>query len=379
MMIFTYEHYMFYKEFLGNDNASFYLRDNSQKYSLIKNKKVYPHDHIFKRILDNKKEAVDFLNEALKLNGTKHFLHTKDIEKYNREFITYDFYNMQSDVIYKVKDRKIFFLIEHQSTIDYAMPYRILKYNMAIMDSVIDKLKVRNKNYKLPLIFSFVIYTGSKKWDAGNYIIEKQEKFGNIKIEPFGNFKIVDINEYSEEVLLGKDTILSIAMLLERIKNMEDFLDKMMQKNLNYRQKSFLKQLIHFILKNRDNGEKMKKYLDNLKLDEEGGKSMFVEVFNNWLDEMVEREETLDEKEKSIVIKEKNVEEKEKSVEEKEKNFEQKEKELKERERKLNKDRDNLIIKMIKSNMNENTILKLMEIKKSELIRIKKDNNIIIA
>ena len=416
MRAFSYADYLFYRGLLGESINYEYLNDVSEKYILDNRQKTYSHDHIFKRILNDKKEAVDFINERLKLENTEDFLQVEDIEEYNREFITYNFDNMQSDVIYKIKNRKVFFLIEHQSTIDYAMPYRILKYNIAIMDSAVDKTKVRNKNYRLPLIFSFVIYTGNKKWDAGNYILEKQEKFGNCEIGPFANFQVVDINEYSEENLLNKNTVLSVAMLLEKTKDIDDFLQKIMQKNMNSRQKSFLIQFIQYILKNRGNKkdvknekiiEKLKEYLEILKEKKEGGKLMFVEVFNNWLDEMIEKEEyfeerkeyfaqkekSMEQKEKNFEQKEKNFEQKEKSIEQKEKNFEQREKtfekkeksirkrekEIEEKEKKLDRSRKDIVLRMLKSNIDDSTILKLVDIKKSELIKIKEENNMAVT
>ena len=261
----------------------------------------------------------------------------------------------------------------------------------------------------MPLIFSFVIYTGNKKWDAGNYILEKQEKFGNCEIGPFANFQVVDINEYSEENLLNKNTVLSVAMLLEKTKDIDDFLQKIMQKNMNSRQKSFLIQFIQYILKNRGNKkdvknekiiEKLKEYLEILKEKKEGGKLMFVEVFNNWLDEMIEKEEYFEErkeyfaqKEKSMEQKEKSMEQKEKNMEQKEKNFEQREKtfekkeksirerekEIEEKEKKLDRSRKDIVLRMLKSNIDDSTILKLVDIKKSELIKIKEENNMAVT
>ena len=46
------------------------------------------------------------------------------------------------------------------------MPYRILEYEIEIMKSAIDIRKVKNKEYKLPLVIPIVLYTGKKKWDA---------------------------------------------------------------------------------------------------------------------------------------------------------------------------------------------------------------------
>ena len=108
------------------------------------------------------------------------------------------FQNREADIVYKYKDKNIFFLIEHQTKIDYTMPYRILEYEIAIMKSAVDIRKVKNKEYKLPLVVPIVLYTGKKKWDAKKYLEESQERLDGVKIKA-GNYNLVDINDYTKE------------------------------------------------------------------------------------------------------------------------------------------------------------------------------------
>ena len=49
---------------------------------------THPHDKIIKTILDNKEEVTLLINKMLNLEKHKKCLHTKDIEKYNRKFIS---------------------------------------------------------------------------------------------------------------------------------------------------------------------------------------------------------------------------------------------------------------------------------------------------
>ncbi len=440
MRAFTYFDYIYYRKiFVLQDKISstYRLNDDYEEYELMEKKDrgktikqdevLYPHDKIFKDVFDDKIEAVDFINERLELKNTENSLHMNDIEKYNRQFITYDFSNMESDIIYKVKNKKIFFLIEHQSTIDYSMPYRILRYNMAIMESAVDKKKVKNKNYKLPLIFSFVIYTGRRKWNANTYLIEKQEKLDGCDIQPFAGFQVIDINDYTKKQLLDSNNVLSIAMLMEKVDNMEEVLQNMLHSGLNERQREFLRRILNYIFINKDNKIVVKKYLKILERSE-GDNNMFVEIVNNWIDEMVEKEMNLKQKEdelvqknkkliqkdkkliqkdkkliqkdkkliqkdkkliqkdKKLIQKEKNVEQKEKEVEKKEKNVQMIEKnmkdkiklrelEVKKREQNLNMQTSNLIKRAIKVGISEDKILEIVEINKDEFSKIKSELN----
>lgn len=61
------------------------------------------------------------------------------------------------------------------------MPFRILEYEVAIMKSAIDMDKIKSKDYKLPLVISIVLYTGSEKWNAAEYLQKSQETLRNMK------------------------------------------------------------------------------------------------------------------------------------------------------------------------------------------------------
>ena len=106
--IFTYRDYIKYQQIYGNKYSI--LKEDEEEY-LLKNeisKKIInnEHDKIFRKILDIKSEAVDFINNSLNL---KNKIAEEQIEKYTSSFITDDLKNEESDVIYKLKDKNIFF------------------------------------------------------------------------------------------------------------------------------------------------------------------------------------------------------------------------------------------------------------------------------
>ena len=115
MKPFTYDDYLYYIKIFCYKGNNACLKDNNEKYKLIKSnnkytntKVLYPHDKMFKDVLDDKKEVVEFLNEILKLENTPNELHVEEIEKYNRKFVSVDYTNQESDVIYKLKNKEIF-------------------------------------------------------------------------------------------------------------------------------------------------------------------------------------------------------------------------------------------------------------------------------
>ena len=176
------------------------------------------HDKIFRKILNVKAEAADFINEALNL---KNRITEDQIEKYTSSFVTASLKNQESDVIYKLKNRNIFFLIEHQTKIDYTMPIRILEYEMSIIKSAIDHKKYGQKDYKIPRVIPIVLYTGKRKWNAKTYINEIQEQFEDFEDLAFSKYNVIDINNIAEEKLLKDNNYLSKIMLLEKYRGNE--------------------------------------------------------------------------------------------------------------------------------------------------------------
>ena len=186
------------------------LKENTEKYSI--NKK---HDKMFKEILSDKKETVEFINSFLHLN-----LIEDDIEKYEKEFRTSEFNDIEADVVYKIKNKNAFILIEHQSSVDIKMPYRILRYKCAIIESAIDKKRFKEQGYKIPTVIPIVLYTGKRKWKklSINDIEEKIEGYQENWLE----YTLIDANKFSKEKLLEDNLIISKAMLIEKSKNKEE-------------------------------------------------------------------------------------------------------------------------------------------------------------
>lgn len=110
MKPFTYKEYLYYSIKL-NMKSQYYLRfkDDGKKYKYTKLIVHHPHDKIFKEVLEDKGEVVEFLNRILKIKQTKNELREEDIEKYNRRFVLQQFSTIESDIIYKKKNQDIFF------------------------------------------------------------------------------------------------------------------------------------------------------------------------------------------------------------------------------------------------------------------------------
>lgn len=155
----TYKDYLKYEYLITIERQECIFKEETAEYYL--DTTIHRHDKLFRDLLSNKKEVCSFLKEYLNLS-----IEEQSLIPYKTTFITNDFKNRESDIIYKIKDKKVFILIEHQTKIDYSMSYRILNYSLEIIRNFIRSEKIQNKNYEYPQIIPIVIYTGNNKWNA---------------------------------------------------------------------------------------------------------------------------------------------------------------------------------------------------------------------
>ncbi len=148
------------------------MKKNKQKDKEEKGHKENIHDHNFKHNFTKKDVARDFL----KHNLPKEILEQVDLESVtieNNEFIPTRYRKKRHvDVLYSLKykdGRTIYTLIhlEAQSKHDPDMALRIWEYQVAI-----GRFHFDNKNKKIPLILTFVLYHGEEEWTSAKSIAE---------------------------------------------------------------------------------------------------------------------------------------------------------------------------------------------------------------
>ena len=314
------------------------MSDQYEKYYVVN----HQHDKIFRTVLDRKSDAIALINKALNTQ-----LEVQDIEKYNSSFINKVFQNREADIVYKIKDRSIFILIEHQTKVDYLMPYRILEYEVAIMQSAIDLDKIKNKERKIPLVIPIVLYTGNKKWNAKKYLEENQEKIEGIE-NGLGNYNLIDINELTEKELLEDNSFISKMMLIEKSKNTENIVEilEKIVKITKEEDKETLRRIISIILEEKIGITKAKELIEKMEGDE-GNMLAVVDMIRRENQMYIE-----------IGKKEGKIEGKKEGV---------KQGELKEKIK--------IVTNMLKEKFNIETIQKITGINKEEIEKIAQNNN----
>lgn len=222
----------------------------------------------------------------------------------------------------------------------------------------------------------------------------------------FGSYKIVDINNYTKEELIKEKGILSKILVLEKAKTVEELeksINEIVERRLDVQEKEFLQRVMKYIIRSKISQRQYKEIMEKIKIEKEE-EIMFVKLISDLIDEMLEKEEVVKRKEDKIAKKEDKIAKKEDNIAKKEDKIAKKEDkiakkenkiakkeniiairedklnkreyELYAKEKELDKQKDNIIIEMVKNNIDENTIIKITKINKTELAKIKDENNL---
>ena len=159
-----------------------------------------PHDQFFREAMKDKRVAQEFLEKHLpaELCAVVNFNHLvlqprSQSNAVRRESIV--------DLLFKTyiagKESYIYLLLEHQSTPDPLMAFRVIEYTI---NAIRDHLK-KHDTRKVPLIFPLVIYHGKPyqfEQDINNLVDAPKELVDRYFLKPF---QLVDLNEIADEEL----------------------------------------------------------------------------------------------------------------------------------------------------------------------------------
>ena len=163
-------------------------------------KKHNAHDSGYKKLFSNhelvRQLLTSFVNEDW-INSIEY----STLERIDKSFISDEFAERESDLIYKAKfkgkDIYIFILLEFQSTVDRFMSLRMLHYIIELYEDLVKNHKLKT----LPAVFPVMLYNGENKWTAPEELCILIENSIPEKYLPkFRYFKISE-NEFSKDFL----------------------------------------------------------------------------------------------------------------------------------------------------------------------------------
>ncbi len=194
-----------------------------------KNKTPTPHDAAFRQFLTQPEIARDFMEIHLPPE-LRAICDLSTLKLESGSFVEDDLRQYFSDVLYSLKttageDGYIHVLIEHQSTPDKHMAFRLIRYAIAAMQRHLDA-----GHKKLPLVIPVLFYTGkrtpypySTNWLREFYDPELAGKLYTAE------FPLVDVTVIPDNEIMGHRSMAALTLLQKHIwqRDLAELTDKL--------------------------------------------------------------------------------------------------------------------------------------------------------
>ena len=245
------------------------------------------HDMRYKKLFSNVKLVKELFESFVNVPFVKE-LDFDNAEKIDKSFVSENFTEKESDIIYRVKhkdrDVYIFLLIEFQSTVDKFMAVRMLRYILELYSYIIEE----KKPDKLPAVFPLMLYNGDKKWTAPLLIEELIDI--NIPLEyvpSFRYFKIAE-NEFDKEYLQEIKNAIAALFYVENLNKSEiveniETIFKIMEKE----DPEIISKITLFIRNYFKNDETVYTAMTEKIIDEKEAKQMLAQTIEKWKTELI--------------------------------------------------------------------------------------------
>jgi len=230
--------------FFQKNSPIFAARALSIAEDTMPKKNNYTHDSGYKLLFSNH-ELVRQLITSFVTDDWVHEIDFNSLERLEKSFVSEDFVERESDIIYKASfrgcDLYFYILIEFQSKVDRFMSLRMLHYICEFYEDM-----RRNNNARiLPAVFPLMLYNGKNRWTAPEEIatlIEQTIPGGFIP--RFRYFKIAE-NEFDTEFLCRLNNAVGALFLAEncRPEKLEARIDDIVQLLRNERPQ----EVAHFV------------------------------------------------------------------------------------------------------------------------------------
>jgi len=255
------------------------------------------HDESYKDILSDKYRFLHFLMKYIAKSWTAN-ISADDMERVDKSFITKEYGHIDSDLIYRLKinDSDVYFyvLIELQSKVDFTMPFRLLRYMVALLNDIFkntDENVRERKDFRLPAIVPIVLYDGKDSWTAAMTYREYTEDYGI-----FGDnvidfrYLLFDLNRTDEQAIAPAEGLLDVVfltykLLLEKKMSQGTLLELLREQALGLSKddKNTLVNWMEQVVIGRKMRPEIKESLKNFL--EKGDKAIMVET---WADQLVD-------------------------------------------------------------------------------------------
>lgn len=216
-----------------------------------KNNTPTPHDATFRQFLTQPEVARDFMELHLPAE-LRAICDLNTLKLESGSFVEENLRQYFSDVLYSLKttagdDGYVHVLIEHQSTPDQHMAFRLIRYAVAAMQR---HLEAGHK--KLPLVIPMLFYTGKRS--PYPYSTRWLDEFANPELAGklySAAFPLVDVTVIPDDEIAGHRSMAALTLLQKHIhhRDLAELVDRLAPILLaGYLSSSQVVSLVHYIV-----------------------------------------------------------------------------------------------------------------------------------
>jgi len=175
-------------------------------------------DSAYKYLFKNKRIFFQLIQGFVYEDFVKN-IKIEDIDFFDKSFVSDEFLDRESDIIYKIKYNKtdiyIYILLEFQSTVNKSIPVRMFLYILELYDLIYKN----SKKGKLPNVFPIMLYNGITDWTVPTNLKDLIDK--NIPDKYIPNFEYYPIIEKDipDEKLEMLHNLVSAVIYMEKQKS----------------------------------------------------------------------------------------------------------------------------------------------------------------
>ena len=254
------------------------------------------HDGLFKKAMENPIVAKEFFETHLP-EDIRALINTNSLKLEKDSFIEQNLQNSFSDVLFSVqfdnKDSYIYILLEHQSSPDPLMTFRILKY----MTSICSRHMTLNPEAKhLPLVYPLIFYNGKKPYNVSRNLWDLFENSNLAKDIWTNDYQLINVHDIPDSELKKQAWSGIMQFFLKHIHERElfnrwqeiaDLLPQFAKVNIGY---EYIETVLFYTLTKIREDDKIK--LEQLlisELNQEIGEKLMVSLARHWEEEGIEK------------------------------------------------------------------------------------------
>ena len=209
-----------------------------------------PHDAVFKNLLSHRATARDFLDIHLP-EHLRELCNLQTLQLESGSFIDEDLRASHSDILYSLQtqagDGYIYLLIEHQSSADRHMAFRLMRYAIAAMQRHLDK-----GHTQLPLVIPLLFYHGQvSPWPYPMCWLEGFAHPQTARQVYNQDFHLIDITVLPDDTIMQHRRVAMLELLQKHIRQ-RDMMELQEQLAsllaLGYTSRRQLRTLLHYLL-----------------------------------------------------------------------------------------------------------------------------------